>query len=144
MTTIRAEAAVAPRAAHARAWRAALVVLLMATLVLALVPAPPARIDTGWDKLNHALAFATLAFCLCMSLPSPPRGRAWGLLGLLAYGGAIELLQRLTPNRKGEWGDLLADALGIALGAALGLALLRLRARRQARFAATQGSRAKA
>ena len=113
-----------------RAWRATLVALLIATLVLALVPAPPSGLDTGWDKFNHVLAFATLAFCQCMSLPSSPSGRAWGLLGLLAYGGAIELLQRLTPTRQGEWSDLLADAVGILLGAVLGLSLLRLRSRR--------------
>ena len=138
MTPIRAEGAVGPRGAHARAWRSTLVLLLIATLVLALVPAPPSRIDTGWDKFNHVLAFGTLAFCLCMSLPWSLRGRPWGLLGLLAYGGAIELLQRLTPNRQGEWGDLLADAVGIVLGAAFGLVLLRLLSRRQARFARSQ------
>ena len=144
MSPIRPNAAAAQHTAAPRVWRATLAVLLITILALALMPVPPPRMDTGWDKLNHLLAFSTLAFCVCMSLPSSLRGRAWGLLGLLAYGGAIELLQRLTPHRQGEWADLMADALGIALGAALGLVLLHLQARRQARLARSAASRAKA
>jgi len=50
---------------------------------------------------------------------SLPLGARW-LLGLLVYGGLLEIAQGLTPNRQAEWADLLADALGLLL--ALGLA----------------------
>ena len=49
------------------------------------------------------------------------------LLALLAYGGAIELVQRQLPNRSGEWADLGADAIGIGLGALLALGWLQVR-----------------
>ena len=126
-----------------RVWRAVLLSLLLTITLLALIPAPPPAADTGWDKLNHLLAFGALALCVCMAQPTSWRWRAMGLGGLLAYGASIEVLQRLTPTRQGEWADLLADALGIALGTLLGLAWLRLRARAQARRALGAGSRAK-
>jgi VanZ family protein len=59
---------------------------------------------------------------------SNPRGtRLAVLLALLAFGGAIELLQLLVPQRSAEWADLLADGLGIVVGALLALGWLRRR-----------------
>jgi hypothetical protein len=40
-------------------------------------------------------------------------------VGLLAYGGAIELLQGLTDYRTAEWLDWGADAIGLALASML-------------------------
>ncbi len=74
---------------------------------------------------------------------TPTRQRWPWLIGLLAYGAAIEVLQSFTPNRQAEWGDLLADGLGIALGALLGTAWLRAMARTQARRGAASAVRAK-
>jgi VanZ family protein len=48
-------------------------------------------------------------------------------VALLAYGGLIEVLQLFVPNRDGEWGDWLADAVGIGIGALLAVAWLRVR-----------------
>jgi len=99
-----------------RAWRALLGLLLIAITWLALVPHPPKFATTGWDKSNHALAFASLAFTCVWALW--PRPRQWWLLALavLAYGGAIEITQSYLPPREGDWFDLLADGVGIALG----------------------------
>lgn len=98
-------------------WRLLLLALLIVVSYLALTPVPPRELDTGWDKLNHFLAFASLAFASFWSLASRPRLRGlWVLLGLLAYGGAIELIQLHVPGRDGDWADLLADAIGISLG----------------------------
>lgn len=88
-------------------WLVALVVL-----VLALLPVAPHLPTTGWDKVNHVLAFAVLA---ALGQWSYPRGTAAVLLSLLAYGCLIEALQALTPHRSAEWGDLLADGIGLAL-----------------------------
>jgi VanZ family protein len=97
-------------------WRALLAVLLIAITWLALSPAPPPTVDTGWDKSNHAMAFAALAFVGVWALW--PRPRQWLLLvvALLAYGGAIEIAQSFVPPRSADWADLLADGLGIAIG----------------------------
>lgn len=49
------------------------------------------------------------------------------LLGLLAYGGLIEVLQSFTPDRMAEWGDLLADGVGLLIGEACALLPMRRR-----------------
>jgi VanZ family protein len=101
-----------------RLWRWALLLLAGLVTVLALVPAPPRQMDLGWDKLNHVVAFAALALCAVFGWRgSPGAAQLAVLLALLAFGGAIELLQLQVPNRSGEWTDLGADAIGIGLGA---------------------------
>ena len=87
-------------------------------LVMALSLAPPQLPlpTTGWDKANHALAFAILAV---LGLASYPRRMTLVLLALLAYGGLIEVLQGLTPYRTAEWLDLGADSVGLAIGSML-------------------------
>lgn len=97
-------------------WRWAFVVSLVVVLVLALMPARLPMPSTGWDKANHALAFTVLAILGCRSYP---RRTALVLLGLLMYGGMIELLQGLTGYRMAEWLDLATDGVGLALGFAL-------------------------
>jgi VanZ family protein len=107
-------------------WRAVLALLLGVITWLALSPAPPPQADLGWDKLNHLAAFATLAVVAVLGRCGP----FWRVgAALLAYGGLIEVLQSFTPNRSGEWADLLADGVGIALGLLLAAALLKLAAR---------------
>ena len=85
----------------------------LAVLVLALISAPPPMITTGWDKSNHLLAFAVMAWLGCKAFPQRVANT---LLGLLAYGALIEILQSLTPTRSAEWLDLFADGLEILLG----------------------------
>lgn len=97
-------------------WRALLALLLIAITWLALVPAPPQVMTTGWDKSNHLLAFASLAFASAWA--RWPQPRHWPVLFavLLAYGGAIEIAQSFLPPREADWLDLLADSIGISLG----------------------------
>lgn len=93
--------------------RLAFALCLLGVLVLALIPVPHYIPSTPWDKANHALAFAVLALLGCWSFP----GRTAGvLLGLLAYGAFIELLQALVPYRMAEYLDLLADGAGLLVG----------------------------
>ena len=61
----------------------------MAVLVLSLMPVVPHMPSTGWDKSNHMLAFAVLAV---LGLWAYPGRMGVLLLGLLAYGGLIEVL----------------------------------------------------
>jgi VanZ family protein len=93
-------------------WLAAL-----AVGVLALVPATAPLPSTGWDKSNHALAFAVLAW---LGFRCWPSCFARVLIGLAAYGGAIEIAQAtLTTTRMGEWSDWAADVVGLFLAAAV-------------------------
>jgi VanZ family protein len=94
-------------------WLWAFIACALAVLVLALVPSPPPMITTGWDKLNHLLAFGVMAWLACKAFP---QRLTIVLPGLLAYGALIEIMQSLTPNRSAEWLDLFADSLGILLG----------------------------
>ena len=110
---------------HRRLWQVLFVLLFIAISYLALSPAPPDGISTGWDKANHALAFASLAFSGNFARTRRP----WPFLfiALLAYGGVIELLQLNIPNRDGDWHDLLADGVGISIGLAVAAVSARLR-----------------
>jgi VanZ family protein len=99
----------------------------MAVCWLAFTPDPPPSADTGWDKLNHVLAFAALAFCGWFSWGDAPHRVAGVAVCTLGFGVFIELVQLQIPGRTGEWPDLLADAVGIAAGLAAALAISRRR-----------------
>ena len=99
-----------------RSWRWLLGVAMLTLMVLSLMPPSPSMPSTGWDKTNHMLGFAVLALLGHFAWP----GRRWSmLLGLLAYGGLIEVLQSFTPDRFAEFGDLVADGAGLVAGEAL-------------------------
>lgn len=98
-------------------WRALLGLCLLAVTALSLMPdIGPEVPHTGWDKSNHALAFVTLTLLACLAFSGRWQAIA---LGLMAYGGLIEILQSLTPHRLAEWADWLADGIGIAIGLAI-------------------------
>jgi VanZ family protein len=109
-------------------WRVLLVLLVVVVSYLAIVPAPPREIDTGWDKLNHVMAFTALALSGRFAFPGPLGRWASLVLGLLAFGALIEVVQYFIPGRDSEWNDLAADTIGIAAGALLALCAQRLRA----------------
>lgn len=96
-----------------RSARVLLVLLLAVITLLALLPQQEISIGTGWDKLNHVLAFVVLGF---LALVGSSRGWALPLSGLLAYGVALELLQGLTPGRVASLADIVADLVGLLLG----------------------------
>ena len=104
-------------------WRAAFALCAVSVLVLSLLPPSQELPTTGWDKSNHMLGFAVLAVLGHFAWP----GRRWPmLLGLLTYGGLIEVLQSFTPDRFAEVGDLVADGVGLLAGEALATLYLRL------------------
>ncbi len=108
-----------------RLCRAAFAAVALAVAWLALSPSPPPSVDTGWDKLNHVLAFATLTFIVqgMTRRPGVPR-MATVSVGVL-YGVAIEIAQAWVPGRSSDWQDLLANGVGIAAGCALAWAVWR-------------------
>jgi len=90
------------------------VTIVLAVIIAVLTLAPmPAGGPAGSDKLYHVLAFACLAFPLPLVRP---RLAIWVVLGVIAYGGAIEVIQPFF-GRQAEWADLVADGIGAILGA---------------------------
>ena len=85
-------------------------------VIVALLPMPPGigAVPMG-DKIGHALAFAALVLWYAQIYPL--RGDRWRcVLGAIALGALIEILQSFTTYRSAEWLDLLADAVGASLG----------------------------
>lgn len=103
------------------AWRLMFWAQIVVVTGLMLWPRPPAEMDlTGWDKLNHAIAFAGPAVAGLFARRRRGLMSALTLLvALLAWGGVLELLQSQLPPRQGDWADLLADAVGLVCGAIL-------------------------
>ena len=100
---------------------AATFALALIIAVLTLGPMPAGGGPAGSDKVYHILAFAALAFPLPLVRP---RLTIWVALGVIAYGGAIEVIQPFV-GRQAEWADLLADGIGAVVGAVTGYALSR-------------------
>jgi hypothetical protein len=67
-----------------------------------------------YDKIEHFTGFYALTVAGLLAYPASPRWRL--ALGLLVFGGAIEVLQMIPAlHRDAEWGDLAADAMGIGM-----------------------------
>jgi VanZ family protein len=107
------------------AWRGLLVVLLVVVSWLAFGPAPPQPDFEGGDKIEHLLAFLALAVTAAHCGTPGWRNTGATALGLLLYGGFIELVQTRLPHRTGDWADLAADAVGMVAGLLLAAALRR-------------------
>jgi VanZ family protein len=122
----RLSRAIATGAAASRAWRVLLLLLFVVVSYFALSPTPPEDIGFAWDKLNHVLAFAALAFSAWLGYPASRAMRVFWFCALVAYGGLIEILQLFVPGRSSEWSDLLGDTVGIVFGAVIATAALRV------------------
>lgn len=92
----------------------ALLGVLIAALTLS--PMEAGAGPEGVDKLYHVLAFASLAFPISIVRP---RWALWVGLGVIAYGGAIEIVQPAF-GREAEWVDFVADGIGAIIGATSG------------------------
>lgn len=95
-------------------WRGSFWLLVLVTLWLSLVPADqvPSAFHF-WDKAQHALGFAALAFLGLLAYPSRIRLL---MFGLALFGAGIECAQWLSGWRQGDWQDWVADCLGLVLG----------------------------
>ena len=93
-------------------WRAVGWFGVAAALVLSLTP--PVINESGHtDKIVHLSGYAVLTFWWAQIVVQ----RRWRLaLLVVLFGGAIELLQGLTPNRDPDVLDELANTGGVLLG----------------------------
>jgi VanZ family protein len=101
-------------------WRFIFFVTAIAVLFLAIVPNSTPLPTTGWDKSNHLIAFAALAY---LGQKAFSQNSFKLIIGLIAFGGLIEMLQTFTPTRSGEWQDLITDVIGIFIGLFLAMRL---------------------
>jgi VanZ family protein len=97
---------------------------LALTTVLLLIPSYniPKAFDF-YDKAQHVLVFVTLTVAGLLAFPNVPKHSKAVVLGLICYGGLMEVLQSaLTTTRHGEWLDWLTDGVGILVGVGVYLA----------------------
>jgi len=94
-------------------WRVLFAILLGVVMTFALMPDDGEPGPPHVDKLQHIMGFVILTISGLLAFPRSDKVML--ALGLLAYGGLIEVLQSFTETRHAEWADLGADALGILL-----------------------------
>ncbi len=90
-------------------WCACLIVL-----VLSLPPTGGEIVDTSgfWDKMRISMTFAGLTAFGLLCYPDQPK---WVVIGLIALGFLIELIQSFAPWQMGDPDDLLAVMTGIVI-----------------------------
>jgi len=104
-------------------------VLLVSVTILSLVPSPPQIKNPfrGMDKVEHALAYASLGFFRCLGRleldKKRPILRVVIFLGI--FGGLIEVAQIYT-GRTPEMADLAADIIGAIIGATVAFFVTKL------------------
>jgi VanZ family protein len=105
-------------------WRLAGILLLLVVLGAAMAPAIwPDAGGPDWfitDKWMHGITFACLA--LWYSGQYARQSYAWLILGLLMFGGLIEIAQSMVAYRNAELADVSADLIGIVAGFSIALA----------------------
>lgn len=112
-----------PRMKHLLFWLLWAVVLF--SVVMALLPKPPQMpIDRFGDKVNHILAFATMAGLASLAFPKAP---PWRVIERLSFLGAmIEVMQSIPAlHRQCDVVDWIADTMAVL--AVTGLAALVVR-----------------
>jgi len=86
--------------------------MLLMVGIVSLMPVP----DTGVnDKFSHLLTYFFLGGWFSL-LAANRTTLVWTIIGLIAYGMLLELLQGMTTHRYAEWGDVLANASGTMAG----------------------------
>ena len=68
-----------------------------------------------WDKAMHMMVYAIFAV-LGYRVFTRHRHYFYGCLGIVAYGGLIEVAQSFTPDRLMSGLDFLGNTLGVVLG----------------------------
>jgi VanZ family protein len=86
--------------------------MLLTVGIVSLMPAPDVGVN---DKLSHLVTYFFLAAWFSL-LANNRLALGWTIIGLIAYGILLELLQGMTAHRYAEWGDVLANASGTMAG----------------------------
>jgi VanZ family protein len=110
--------ALLPTLRYPRAWFGAGLLIATAITVTSLLPARDLPALGISDKVEHAVAYALLAFWFASVMAR--RDFLYLVLALLAFGGGIEIAQGLMGlGREADLLDLAADGVGIVAGVVL-------------------------
>ncbi|MGC2166290.1 MAG: VanZ family protein [Gallionella sp.] len=106
---------------YRRLWLGVSLCLVALVVYLSLVPHPPTPLTFEHaDKLEHGLAYATLALCFCQIFLAKNM-RVLILAALIFLGVALEFVQGWTGYRTFDVLDMAANSVGVLLGYMLAL-----------------------
>ena len=86
--------------------------MLLLVGAVSLMPVPDVGVN---DKFSHLVTYFFLGGWFAL-LATNRVSLGWIIVGLIAYGILLELLQGMTAYRYAEWGDVLANASGTMAG----------------------------
>jgi VanZ family protein len=86
--------------------------MLLLVGAVSLMPVPDVGVN---DKFSHLVTYFFLGGWFSL-LATNRVSLGWTIVGLIAYGILLELLQGMTAYRYAEWGDVLANASGTMVG----------------------------
>jgi VanZ family protein len=86
--------------------------MLLLVGAVSLMPVPDVGVN---DKFSHLVTYFFLGGWFSL-LATNRVSLGWTIVGLIAYGILLELLQGMTAYRYAEWGDVLANASGTMAG----------------------------
>ena len=93
-------------------------VTIILFVVITLLSFAPIQLSGSFGPISVDKAYHFVAY-FCLALPLPilrPRLTIWVVLGIMTYGGLIELVQYLF-GREPSWGDFIANGIGAIAGA---------------------------
>jgi VanZ family protein len=101
---------------YRRVWVSIAWLLLILIIYLSLTPQPPepVKFDNA-DKYEHAFAYATVSFWLCLIYRNTG-ARVLIIAGLILLGVFLEYAQGWTGYRTFDVQDMLADGVGVLAG----------------------------
>jgi VanZ family protein len=94
-------------------------VMIILFVIITLLSFTPIQLSGSFGPIDVDKAYHFVAY-FCLALPLPilrPRLTIWVVLGIMTYGGLIELAQYLF-GREPSWGDFIANGIGVIFGAA--------------------------
>ena len=96
--------------------------MVAAIVWLSVTPSPPEVELEHADKLEHLVAYGTLAFWFCQ-LHAGRRAQLAFVTGFIALGIALEFVQGALAYRSFDLADMLANTLGALAGWAIARAV---------------------
>ena len=92
-------------------------VMIILFVIITLLSFTPIQLSGSFGPIDVDKAYHFVAY-FCLALPLPilrPRLTIWVVLGIMTYGGLIELVQYLF-GRQASWADFLANGIGAIFG----------------------------
>lgn len=90
--------------------------LITAVIILSLININAAMPDIkNSDKYGHFIAYFTLMIWFAWLYPKPWVRNLYAI-GFIVLGGAMEILQSMTPHRMGDIEDFHVNTIGVIVG----------------------------